>query len=129
MVQWQLGSKKKKTGGFLKKHSKKKKYQRGRDYLPARVGPLKAKPLRVRGGNYKRIIMAADVANVLVKGKAQKAKILTVTENRANNQFVRRNIITKGAVINTDLGKALVTSRPGQSGVVNAVLLEERKKP
>ncbi|RLF79472.1 30S ribosomal protein S8e, partial [Thermococci archaeon] len=43
----------------------------------------------------------------------------------ANRQYVRRNIITKGAIIQTEIGKAIVTSRPGQDGVVNAVLIKE----
>jgi small subunit ribosomal protein S8e len=37
---------------------------------------------------------------------------------------VRRNIVTKGAIIETDAGQARVVSRPGQDGQVNAVLLE-----
>jgi len=37
---------------------------------------------------------------------------------------VRRNIITKGAVIKTEKGPARVTSRPGQHGIINAILLE-----
>ena len=36
-----------------------------------------------------------------------------------------RGIITKGALIETELGKAIVTSRPGQDGVVNALLVED----
>ena len=37
---------------------------------------------------------------------------------------VRRNILTKGAIIETDAGKAKITNRPGQEGTVNAVLVE-----
>jgi small subunit ribosomal protein S8e len=44
-------------------------------------------------------------------------------ENQANIHYVRRNIINKGAIIETNLGKARVTSRPGQTGTINAVLL------
>jgi small subunit ribosomal protein S8e len=35
----------------------------------------------------------------------------------------RRAIITKGAIIETSKGNARVTSRPGQCGIINAVLL------
>ena len=52
-------------------------------------------------------------------------KIISVVENPANRQYVRRNIVTKGAIVQTEIGKALVTSRPGQDGIVNAVLLKE----
>ncbi|MCD6558125.1 MAG: 30S ribosomal protein S8e, partial [Candidatus Aenigmarchaeota archaeon] len=41
--------------------------------------------------------------------------------------FVRRNIITKGAIIMTEDGRAVVTNRPGQEGVINAKLIEEKK--
>ncbi|MDD1752395.1 MAG: 30S ribosomal protein S8e, partial [Methanotrichaceae archaeon] len=50
-------------------------------------------------------------------------KIETVIDNKANLHFRRRSIITKGAIIKTDLGEAMVTNRPGQHGVINAVLL------
>ncbi|MBI4018121.1 MAG: 30S ribosomal protein S8e [Candidatus Aenigmarchaeota archaeon] len=125
MTQWQRRSGRKTTGGLLKRHSKKKKYQRGRDFVPAHVAAVKARKIRTKGGGEKLMMLGSDVANVIVKGKAQKAKILTVAENAADSQFVRRNIITKGSIIQTELGKARVTSRPGQHGVVNAVLVEE----
>lgn len=127
MTKWNLKSKRKKTGGLLKRGQKKKKYQRARDFLPATVGKRKLKIKKTRGGGVKHIALSADVANVLVKGKAQQAKILSVVDNKADSHFIRRNVITKGAIINTDLGKARVTSRPCQEGVVNAVLIEEKK--
>ena len=49
---------------------------------------------------------------------------MTVVENTANTHFVRRNIITKGAVVDTSLGRVKVTSRPGQHGMINGVLVE-----
>lgn len=128
MTQWQLSSKKKTTGGFIKRHGKKNRYERGRDYLPARVGEPKVKPKRAVGGSVKHIALSTNIANVAVSGRYQKTKILSVLENSADSQFVRRNIITKGAIINTELGKARVTSRPGQIGAVNAVLIETTPK-
>ncbi|MFA4819818.1 MAG: 30S ribosomal protein S8e [Candidatus Aenigmatarchaeota archaeon] len=124
MTQWQLPPKKKTTGGAIKKHGKKNRYQRGRDYLPTRVGETKIKDIRVRGGSKKLIALSTNVANVVVNGKYQKTKILSVTDNPADSQFVRRNIITKGAIIETEIGKARVTSRPGQTGIINAVFIE-----
>jgi small subunit ribosomal protein S8e len=126
MAQWFLKSKRKKTGGALTRHSKKKKHQQGRDFLPTHVGETKRKMLRTRGGNVKTVALRANVAIISTAGKAQKTKILTVVENSADSQYVRRNIITKGAIINTEMGKARVTSRPGQDGVVNAVLVESK---
>ncbi len=56
-------------------------------------------------------------------GTTSRAKIITVKSNPANPFFARRNITTKGAVIETEVGDAVVTSRPGQDGVVNARLI------
>lgn len=71
-------------------------------------------------------LLGTDVANVVNPdtGVTKKSKILTVVENLADPHFVRRNVLTKGAIIETELGRARVTSRPGQSGTVDAVLLE-----
>ena len=48
----------------------------------------------------------------------------TVSENTADRHFVRHNIITKGAIVMTSKGKAKVTNRPGQEGIINAVLVK-----
>ncbi len=127
MAQWNLRSKRAKTGKLLRRLSKKFKRNRGRDFLPARIGNRKIAKIRTRGGGEKIVTLSAETANVTADGKAHKSKIITVTENTADSQFVRRNIITKGAIIQTELGKARVTSRPGQDGVINAVLIEEKK--
>ena len=126
MTKWQLPPRKKTTGGFISRHGKKNRLQRGRDYLPTRIAEPKIKQKRTLGGNTKRIALSINIANVSVNGSHQKVKILSVAENGADSQFVRRNIITKGAVIQTELGKARVTSRPGQEGTVNAVLIEKK---
>ena len=126
MTKWQLPPRKKTTGGFISRHGKKNRLQRGRDYLPTRIAEPKIKQKRTLGGNTKRIALSINIANVSLNGSHQKVKILSVAENGADSQFVRRNIITKGAVIQTELGKARVTSRPGQEGTVNAVLIEKK---
>ena len=43
--------------------------------------------------------------------------------NQASKDINRRHILTKGAVIETELGKARITSRPGQDGQLNAILI------
>ncbi|MCK4384091.1 MAG: 30S ribosomal protein S8e, partial [Candidatus Lokiarchaeota archaeon] len=35
----------------------------------------------------------------------------------------RRHILTKGAVVETELGNARITSRPGQHGTLNGILM------
>ena len=57
--------------------------------------------------------------------KVKKSKILKVLENATNNDYKRRGIITKGAILETQEGKCKVVSKPGQNGIVNAVLLKE----
>ena len=126
-MQWRIRTGRKHTGGKYNKASKKKRHQRGRDFLPTEIGAPKVIVQRARGANSKAVLVKAQTANVHVGKEVKKAKILTVKDNTANSQYIRRNIITKGAIIDTDLGKARVTSRPGQDGSVDAVLVEEKK--
>lgn len=108
---------------------KKRKYEMGRESAETKLGPPRRVKVAVRGGNHKLKLLAADIANITdpKSGETRKSKILSVLENPANPHFVRRNIITKGAVIETELGKVRVTSRPGQTGTVDGILLETRK--
>jgi small subunit ribosomal protein S8e len=71
-------------------------------------------------------LLGASYANVTdpKTGKTERLKITQVLENPANVDLDRRGIITKGAIIETEKGKAKVTSRPGQSGVIDAVTVE-----
>lgn len=86
---------------------------------------MKRKPIRVRGNSRKSRVLTADIAYVVDPNthKTTKTEIVTVVENSANVHYIRRNIMNKGAIINTKIGKAKITSRPGQTGVINAVLL------
>jgi small subunit ribosomal protein S8e len=97
----------------------------GREFVETKIGSEKKKFQRTHGGNTKVKLQRTEYANVSTGDKTTKTKILSVADNTANRHFVRRNIITKGAIIETELGKAQVTSRPGQHGVVNAVLVEQ----
>ncbi|MGA3020915.1 MAG: 30S ribosomal protein S8e [Candidatus Micrarchaeales archaeon] len=82
------------------------------------------KKSRGRGGNTKDVLKYAAFANVLTKKGYKKTKITGVLQSGDNRNFARLGIITKGAVINTELGKARVLNRPGQEGSINAVLIE-----
>ncbi len=79
---------------------------------------------RSRGGTITMVLKSAGFANVLTKQGYKKTKIKGVLESKDNRNFARQNLITKGTVINTELGKARVLNRPGREGGVNAVLLE-----
>jgi len=92
------------------------------------AGPTKQRFRRGFGGSAKVQLAQADWAVVTNKatGKTSKTKLLRVVRNPANVDYQRRRVITKGAVIDTELGQARVTSRPGQDGVINAILSTEK---
>ncbi|MCC5990265.1 MAG: 30S ribosomal protein S8e, partial [Thermosphaera sp.] len=79
-----------------------------------------------RGGNVKVRVKKALYVNVYnPKEKAcKKVKILTVVETPSNPQNARFQIISKGTIVKTELGLVRITSRPGQDGVLNGVLVE-----
>jgi small subunit ribosomal protein S8e len=79
------------------------------------------------GGNSKNRMLSAAYANVVdpSTNKITRVRIVKVVQNPADPNYVQRNIITKGATIQTDAGMARITSRPGQDGTVNAVLIPE----
>jgi small subunit ribosomal protein S8e len=110
------------------KREKKKKSDLGSDprltHLAHGKEEEETKNLRTKGGGEKTVAVRARFANVSVKGKVQRVAIKSVLDNPANKDFRRMDIITRGGVIETELGKARVTSRPSQDSVVNAVLIE-----
>ncbi len=121
---------KKVSGGRRRPHRKARKYELGRFPTLTTVSDKeKIEVIRVRGGNVKVRVKRTKHANVLdpETGKAQKVEIIRVIETQANREYARRNIITKGAIIETSIGIARVTSRPGQDGTVNAVLIERKE--
>ena len=123
---WQGKSRRKETGGRLKLARKKRRYELGREQNIPVLGEPRHKKVRVRGNNPRVRVLATNVANVTdpETNVTKKVEIKDILENPANPHYVRRDIITKGAVIETELGKAKVTSRPGQDGCINAVLIK-----
>jgi small subunit ribosomal protein S8e len=123
---WQGKSVRTETGGRLHLSRKKRRVEIGRAPAETVIGEVRNKKIRTFGGNQKIRSLRANVANVAdpKTGVTKKTEIQTVEENTANPNYVRRNLLTKGAVIRTGLGRAKVVSRPGQDGVVNAVLIE-----
>ena len=106
---------------------KKKKSELGADPRNPKLadsGEEERKQLRKVGGSKKTALVKALYANISVKGKTKKVKITMVLDNPANKDFRRENILSLGGVVETEMGKARITSRPSQDGVVNAVLLE-----
>ena len=125
----QFRSKRKFTGGLYKKIRKKKKRDFGSDFIPIKIGERSKKVVRGLAGSRKQRLLQSDVINVTnpKTGKTQTTKILEVLEHLDNPHYTRMNVITKGCLVKTDLGKVKITSRPGQHGIVNGILIEEKK--
>jgi small subunit ribosomal protein S8e len=131
MPQWHGDiHKRKKTGGKKHMFRGKRAFEMGSDPAQTIVGEKRVSRKRGRGGNLKLAALALNTANVTdpSTGKTQKTEIRSVVKNPANVDYQRRGVITKGAVLDTPLGQAVVTSRPGQHGVVNALLIQGTQK-
>ncbi|MFH1820826.1 MAG: 30S ribosomal protein S8e [Methanobacteriota archaeon] len=128
MVKWQGRSLKKPSGGRIWASRKKRKREMGSAFIEPKIGQVKCIRIRTFGGGRKMNMLHTDIANVMdpKTGRAKKAKIIKVVQNPADFHFVRRNILTRGAIIDTELGKAKITSRPGQVGAVDALLIEPK---
>ncbi len=125
MARSQERSKRKPSGGrYHTSRSKNKSELAGFAAHTKLSAEKKVRTTRTLGGSNKRTLLSGNQINVAdKKGKTVKTEILNVLENPANPNLVRRNVLTKGAIVETKLGKAKITSRPGQEGMVNGVLL------
>ncbi|MBN2052788.1 30S ribosomal protein S8e [Candidatus Woesearchaeota archaeon] len=119
-------AKRKPSGGRYTACRPKRRAQKGSMPTHTKVGEQVAKNSKTKGGGLKTKLLFADKVNLLdpATRKYSIESIKTVLENPANRHFVRRNIMTHGTIIETSKGKARVTGRPGQEGMVNAVLIK-----
>jgi small subunit ribosomal protein S8e len=126
MALWQAKSNRKPTGGRLVVARGKRKFEISREKQYTKLGVESLRQYRGMGGSSKVGMLLAEYANVVDKktNTVKRMKILTVSANPSDPNYVQRNIINKGAKIKTDLGEAIVTSRPGQDGAINAVLVD-----
>jgi small subunit ribosomal protein S8e len=115
---------------MIRRLRKKRKMDRGSEFIETKIGKRRVKVTRARGGNIKLNLLSVENINVAdpKTRRMRNVKIITVEKNPANPHFVRMNVITKGTIVKTELGSVKITSRPGQDGVVNGVLLEEKKQ-
>jgi small subunit ribosomal protein S8e len=127
MALWQGDAKRSKTGRRIRYARGKRKFEIGRERHLTTIGSTTLKKVRTKGNNRKMRAKTTNIAYVIdpKNNKTTKTEVVSVVENKANIHYVRRNIINKGAIIETKLGNARVTSRPGQYGTVNAVLLSK----
>ena len=125
MALWQGKSRRKPTGGRRVPSASKRKFEIGREKQYTKLGAQSLKQYRGAGGNVKVGMLTAEFANVVDKktNTVKKVKIVNVKANPADPNYIQRNILNKGATIETEIGDAVVTSRPGQDGAVNAILL------
>jgi small subunit ribosomal protein S8e len=125
-MQWQGESVRKITGGRRRPAQMKRRAEIGLAPADTHIGEDRRRIIRTFGGNDKVRALRANVANVTnpKSGETKQVKIEKVEENGANPNYVRRNLLTKGAVIKTEIGRARIMSRPGQHGIINALLLE-----
>ncbi|MDD1742013.1 MAG: 30S ribosomal protein S8e [Methanotrichaceae archaeon] len=128
-MRWQGESRRKSSGGRLILARGKRKFETGREQSDTSIGTVRTKKVETFGGNNKMKILRGDVASVTdpKTGKTIMARIEKVADNKANLHYMRRNIITKGATIKTEFGDAIVTNRPGQDGIINAIQISSQK--
>ena len=117
--------KRKRTGGRKRAYRVKRNFEKGGFPAETTLGETKRRNSRGYGGNIRTRVLKDKYASVTdpKSGKTEKTEILRVVKNKANVDYNRRGVITKGAEIETNLGLARVTSRPGGDGVINAVLI------
>ncbi|ABX12416.1 30S ribosomal protein S8e [Nitrosopumilus maritimus] len=114
------------TGGRRHPLRIRRKYETDRYPNEAVTGAQVTVTRTVRGKNRKTAVKTIDFVNLATgDAKVKKAKILKVLDNTTNNDYKRRGIITKGAILETQEGKCKVVSKPGQNGIVNAILVKE----
>jgi small subunit ribosomal protein S8e len=112
------------TGGRRHPLRSRRKYEIDRFPTETLSGEQITVTRKVRGKNLKTGIKATNFVNLTIDSKSKRVKIVRVLENATNNDYQRRGVISKGAILETAEGKCKVISRPGQHGVVNAILIK-----
>jgi small subunit ribosomal protein S8e len=118
-------SKRKYTGKKYKHFRKKRKRELERPSMNTVIGEEKKKTQKTLGGNTKIKLFSTNFINVTDPNtnKTAKVRILGFESNAASKDLNRRHILTKGAVVETEMGNAKITSRPGQQGTLNGILI------
>lgn len=114
----------KKSGGKYLKNRKKKPYEIVGQKRIVKLGEEKKRIKRTKGGNKKLFLLKTKFVNIKSKDKMSKTEIKNVLETPSNRFLARQNIITKGTIVETELGKVRITNRPTQEGVANGILIE-----
>ena len=115
------------SGGRYIRNRKKRLYDIAGQKRIVKLGAEKRKTKRVKGGGRKLFLLGANIVNIQDKGKSKKLEIKNVLETPSNRFLARQNIITKGTIVLTELGKVRITNRPTQEGIINGILVESQK--
>ncbi|MEK0325608.1 MAG: 30S ribosomal protein S8e [Nitrosopumilus sp.] len=116
--------KRKITGGRKRAMRSRRAYEKNSYPIETVIGESQNKVRLVRGGSIKIAAKRALFVNVADPSskKVTKLKIKSVLANSASRDYERRRIITKGAILQTELGSVKVTSKPGRDGEINGLL-------
>ena len=126
MAQWHGISRRKPSGGRKVQARGKRSTEISTEKQLALIGESKTKIYRRTGGNTLVRVLSADKVSINdpKTGKTSLGTIENVVENESDPNYVRRNVLVKGAIIETDKGRVKITSRPGKDGVINGILVE-----
>ena len=114
-----------KSGSRNGRYRKPRKHEMGSSFSAPETGDeFRTEDKRTRGGDKKNFVRTSDRLNLAVDGEVKNVDIQAVEDNPANSEFVRRSLLTKGTIVRTPEGEARITSRPGQDGNINAVLVD-----
>ena len=118
--------KKKKTGGRRTQSRGRRIFQIDRYAAESQIGKEQKRIKPIRGTGIKIASITAEYANVSDKTtkKIIRSKIIKTIKNKSNRDYERRGVLTKGSTIETEHGIATITSRPGQDGVINCILVK-----
>ena len=101
------------TGGRRYPLRSRRKYELDRYPVETLSGEQVTVTRKVRGKNSKTALKTTDFVNLTIPGeKVKRTKILKVLKNPTNNDYERRGVISKGAVLETQEGQCRVISRP-----------------
>ncbi|MBC88836.1 MAG: 30S ribosomal protein S8e [Euryarchaeota archaeon] len=130
MAQWHGISRRKPSGARLKRPNRYRGKRRTEISSEKQFAFIdsdrQTKVYRKRSGNTTVRVLKENMINVSDgSGKTQRVEMTNVVENGADPNYVRRNILTKGAIVETTLGRVRITSRPGMDGVICGVVIDE----
>ena len=119
--------KRKHTGGSIKHTRNRRSDEKDSFSVDTLLGDHSVRVKNSRGGNIKVSLVSDNSVNVIDKSNnsIKKVAITRVLKNPSNRDYERRRVITRGAILDTELGKVRVLSRPGQSGIINGILISE----